>query len=74
MTKHSKNNTARGFFTAQERAKLNYGTQRQRLGRDSLRSYDTCFLCLQSARSPMSCYQGHIYCKVWKFTDIITLI
>ncbi|KAJ3117518.1 hypothetical protein HDU96_006447 [Phlyctochytrium bullatum] len=32
MSRHSKNNTALGFFTYAERQKLSYGTQKQRLG------------------------------------------
>ncbi|CAG8719062.1 22884_t:CDS:2, partial [Racocetra persica] len=42
---------------------LKYGTKKQRLGRDSMREFDACFLCLQRARDPICCEQGHLYCK-----------
>lgn len=63
MPRHSKNSTALGFFTHAERSKLQYGIQRQRLGRDSMKDFDACFLCLQKAIEPVCCYKGHIYCK-----------
>ena len=66
MTRHSKNNTARGYFTYAEKQMLEYGTQRQRVGRDSLRRFDACHLCLQTAVDPMSWYEGgqNLY-KLW---------
>ncbi|KAJ1562515.1 hypothetical protein HK096_008557 [Nowakowskiella sp. JEL0078] len=63
MSRHSKNNTAASFFTHAERQKLDYGTQKQRLGKDSMRDFDVCFLCLSRARDPVSCLKGHISCK-----------
>ena len=53
MSRHSKNNTALAFFTSAEKEKLGYGTQKQRIGRDSLRDYDACFLCLAKAKLPV---------------------
>lgn len=35
-----------------------------RLGRDSLRNFDACSLCLQRARDPRMCEEGHIFCQV----------
>lgn len=66
MPRHSKNNTARGHFTYAERQMLTdqWGSKRARLGRDSLRSYDACALCLHNAREPVSCSEGHLFCKV----------
>ncbi|KAJ3254541.1 hypothetical protein HK103_007095 [Boothiomyces macroporosus] len=72
MTRHSKNNTALGFFTNAERSKLTYGTQSQRLGRDSMRPIDSCVLCLQTARNPVCCVKGHLYCKECVVENIIT--
>ncbi|KAJ3276669.1 hypothetical protein HDV01_004202 [Terramyces sp. JEL0728] len=72
MTRHSKNNTALGFFTNAERSKLKYGTQSQRLGRDSMRPIDSCILCLQTARNPVCCVKGHLYCKECVVENIIT--
>jgi len=72
MSRHSKNNTALGFFTYAERQKLNYGTQKLRLGRESLRDFDACFLCLQKARSPVICPKGHLMCKECIYESILT--
>ncbi|KAI9217250.1 hypothetical protein BC828DRAFT_391669 [Blastocladiella britannica] len=63
MPKHSKNNTASSVFTHAERERLEYGTKRQRLGRDSKRAFDACFLCLATAEDPLCCPDGHIACK-----------
>ncbi|RKO92058.1 hypothetical protein BDK51DRAFT_20665, partial [Blyttiomyces helicus] len=68
---HSKNNTALAFFTHAEKQKLNYGTQKQRLGRDSMRHYDACFLCLAKARDPQCCTDGHLACKECIFENIL---
>ena len=63
MSRHSKNNTARGFFTYEERQKLNYGTSKQRIGRDSILNIFDCYICLDSLRNPVSCENGHLSCK-----------
>ncbi|KAI9018315.1 hypothetical protein DFJ74DRAFT_211624 [Hyaloraphidium curvatum] len=63
MARHSKNNSSLHHFTSAERAKLEYGTRKQRLGADSLRGFNDCYLCLQNARDPMCCSKGHISCK-----------
>ncbi|CAG8488599.1 6617_t:CDS:2 [Acaulospora colombiana] len=63
MPRHSKNNTALSFFTYAEGKALEYGTKKQRLGRESMREYDACFLCLQRARDPVCCTQGHLFCR-----------
>ncbi|KAJ3127155.1 hypothetical protein HK098_006703 [Nowakowskiella sp. JEL0407] len=63
MSRHSKNNTASSVFTHAERERLKYGTQKQRLGKESLRDFDACYLCLSKARTPLSCSKGHISCK-----------
>ncbi|KAI9098103.1 hypothetical protein DFS34DRAFT_97544 [Phlyctochytrium arcticum] len=72
MSRHSKNNTALAFFTHAEKAKLNYGTQKQRMGRDSMRKFDACFLCLQRARDPMCCTSGHLSCKECMYENILS--
>jgi nitric oxide synthase-interacting protein len=63
MPRHSKNNTALGFFTRQEKQQLGYGTQRVRIGRASCRDFDVCYLCLQCARDPVICQRGHLTCR-----------
>jgi nitric oxide synthase-interacting protein len=80
MSRHSKNNTASSVFTYAERAKLDYGTQKQRLGSDSLRKFDACFLCLTVARDPVCWYlhiyptlssKGHLACKECFLSNIL---
>ncbi|RCI05385.1 hypothetical protein CU098_001711 [Rhizopus stolonifer] len=71
MPRHSKNNTASSVFTYHEASKLEYGTKRQRLGRDSFRNYNACFLCLQTARDPICCAEGHIACRECMYENIL---
>jgi len=64
MTKHSKNNTAKGYFTYYEKKKIkDAGTQRERLGVDSMRSFEHCWLCLRPAVKPVCTPLGFVYCK-----------
>lgn len=72
MTKHSKNNTASSIFSYAEYKKLNYGTKKQRLGNESMRNFDACALCLNRARDPLSCGEGHLFCKECVYTDLLT--
>lgn len=34
-----------------------------RLGRESFRDFDACYLCLQTAREPVACSKGHLACR-----------
>ncbi|CAL1372545.1 unnamed protein product [Linum trigynum] len=61
--RHSKNNNDLAFFTYDEKRKLGYGTQRERLGKDSIKPFDACSLCLKPFINPMSCPKGHVFCK-----------
>ncbi|XP_008383972.2 E3 ubiquitin-protein ligase CSU1-like [Malus domestica] len=61
--RHSKNNNDLAFFTYDEKKKLGYGTQRERLGRDSIKPFDACCLCLKPFIDPMCCQKGHVFCK-----------
>ncbi|KAJ8761607.1 hypothetical protein K2173_004383 [Erythroxylum novogranatense] len=61
--RHSKNNNDLAFFTYEEKKKLGYGTQRERLGKDSIKPFDACSLCLKPFIDPMSCGRGHVFCK-----------
>ncbi|KAJ3557645.1 hypothetical protein NP233_g11685 [Leucocoprinus birnbaumii] len=72
MTKHSKNNTASSIFSYAERRKTDYGTQKQRLGNESMRQFDACALCLNRAREPLVCDEGHLFCKECVYTDLLT--
>lgn len=73
MTRHSKNNTAASVFTKAEHNKLKslYGTQRARLGADSLRPCDACSLCLCPAVTPVACSKGHLFCRECVLKDLV---
>jgi nitric oxide synthase-interacting protein len=45
--------------------------EQQRLGRDSFRNYDACFLCLQAARDPVCCGEGHLACRECMYENIL---
>ncbi|EPQ31399.1 uncharacterized protein PFL1_00734 [Pseudozyma flocculosa PF-1] len=74
MGRHSKHNTASGHFTYAEYQMLadRWGTQRQRLGSESVRRFDCCSLCLQTARDPVCCSEGHVFCKECILQDLLT--
>ncbi|KAH7372893.1 hypothetical protein KP509_17G027400 [Ceratopteris richardii] len=61
--RHSKNNNDLAFFTYDEKRKLGYGTQKQRLGKDSIKPFYACCICLKPFIDPLSCPKGHVYCK-----------
>lgn len=67
MTRHGKNNTASACYTYHERqqdAKSGgYGTQRERLGKDSMKPFDACCLTLQPCRNPVITPDGYLYDK-----------
>lgn len=67
MTRHAKNCTAGAFYTYSERKKdasaSGYGTSSQRLGKDSIRSFDCCSLSLQPCRNPVITKDGYLYEK-----------
>ena len=54
MSKHSKNNTSRPFFTNAEKQKLKYGTINQRITKDSLNPFDYCSLTLSPLIDPVA--------------------
>ncbi|KAJ4829908.1 E3 ubiquitin-protein ligase csu1 [Turnera subulata] len=61
--RHSKNNNDLAFFTYDEKRKLGYGTQKERLGKDSIKPFDSCCLCLKPFIDPLCCQKGHVFCK-----------
>lgn len=71
MARHSKNNTSNSVFSYAEYKKLDYGTKKQRLGVDSMKDRLSCCLCLQKARDPVACNEGHLYCKECIYTDLL---
>lgn len=44
---------------------------KQRLGLESMRRFDACSLCLQRAREPVACAEGHLYCKECVYSDLL---
>lgn len=63
MSRHSKNNTSSAVFTSYERSKVKSGTEKQRVGHDSLKPFDACTLTLEPVVNPVADPQGHIYSK-----------
>ncbi|KAE8209487.1 hypothetical protein CF327_g6533 [Tilletia walkeri] len=65
MPRHSKRNTAGANFTYAERSMTRdlWGSKSSRLSAHSLRAFDMCCLCLDSARNPVVCNEGHLFCK-----------
>ncbi|CAE6446371.1 unnamed protein product [Rhizoctonia solani] len=37
-----------------------------------MKRFDACTLCLQQAREPVACGEGHIYCKECIYTDLLS--
>lgn len=66
MTRHARNCTAGAVYTYHEKKKdaeaSGYGTQSQRVGKDSVKDFDCCCLTLQPCRNPVVTYViHHIY-------------
>ncbi|XP_071716918.1 E3 ubiquitin-protein ligase CSU1 [Rutidosis leptorrhynchoides] len=70
--RHSKNNNDLAFFTYDEKKKLGYGTQKERLGKDSIKPFDTCSLCLKPFIDPLCCQKGHVFCKECIFECLLS--
>ncbi|PVD34197.1 hypothetical protein C0Q70_05463 [Pomacea canaliculata] len=67
MTRHARNCTAGTVYTYHERKKdtsaSGYGTQSQRVGKDSVKDFDCCCLTLQPCKNPVLTPQGYLYDK-----------
>ncbi|KAM0751891.1 hypothetical protein T439DRAFT_325087 [Meredithblackwellia eburnea MCA 4105] len=63
MPRHSRNNTNGSNFTYAERQMIGGGTKKERLGRDAMRNFNSCSLCLERAREPRACEDGHVFCQ-----------
>ena len=35
-----------------------------------MRNFDACALCLNRARDPVTCNEGHLFCKECVYTDL----
>lgn len=57
MTRHARNCTAGAVYTYHEKRKdaaaSGYGTDAQRVGKDSVKDFDCCCLTLQPCRDPV---------------------
>uniref|UniRef100_A0A034WJL0 Nitric oxide synthase-interacting protein homolog n=1 Tax=Bactrocera dorsalis TaxID=27457 RepID=A0A034WJL0_BACDO len=76
MTRHARNCTAGAVYTYNEKrrdaAESGYGTKAQRLGKDSVKSFDCCSLTLQPCRNPVITKEGYLFDKEAIFQYIIT--
>lgn len=67
MTRHARNCTAGAVYTYHEKKKdaaaSGYGTQSERLGKDSVKNFDCCSLTLQPCRNPVVTKEGYLFDK-----------
>ncbi|XP_060534658.1 nitric oxide synthase-interacting protein homolog [Cylas formicarius] len=67
MTRHARNCTAGAVYTYHEKKKdaqaSGYGTNAQRLGKDSVKNFDCCSLSLQPCRIPVITKDGYLFDK-----------
>ncbi|KAL4707455.1 hypothetical protein ACJJTC_000099 [Scirpophaga incertulas] len=67
MTRHARNCTAGAVYTYHEKKKdaaaSGYGTQSERVGKDSVKSFDCCSLTLQPCRNPVITKEGYLFDK-----------
>jgi nitric oxide synthase-interacting protein len=67
MTRHARNNTAGACYTYHERQRdgkaSGFGTQKERLSKDSIKDFDACCLTLQPCRNPVITPDGFLYDK-----------
>ena len=67
MTRHGKNNTASPCYSYYERQRdaknSGYGTQRQRMNKDSVKDFDACSLTLQPCKQPVITREGILFDK-----------
>lgn len=62
-TRHSINNTARGYISYHEKKKMGWGTQKIRYGKDSQIPFGHCCLTLKVAEDPVVSPSGRMYSK-----------
>nr|XP_039258161.1 nitric oxide synthase-interacting protein-like [Styela clava] len=67
MTRHQRNATAGAVYTYHERKKdteqSGYGSDKARLGKDSVKDFDACNLTLQPCKEPVVTPEGVLYDK-----------
>ncbi|KAG8038271.1 hypothetical protein G9C98_006598 [Cotesia typhae] len=67
MTRHARNCTAGAVYTYHEKKKdaaaSGYGTNSNRIGKDSVKGFDCCCLTLQPCRNPVITPDGYLFDK-----------
>lgn len=75
MTRHARNCTAGAVYTYHEKKKdaaaSGYGTNTQRVGKDSVKDFDCCCLTLQPCRNPVITF---VYLRYVYFILIVILV
>lgn len=73
MTRHARNCTAGAVYTYHEKkrdaAESGYGTQQQRIGKDSVKSFDCCSLTMQPCRNPVVTWINIPRIPLWSYID-----
>ncbi|XP_055315400.1 nitric oxide synthase-interacting protein homolog [Sitodiplosis mosellana] len=76
MTRHARNCTAGAVYTYHEKkrdaAESGYGTNHQRISKDSVKSFDCCSLTLAPCRNPVITKDGYLFDKEAILQYIIT--
>lgn len=76
MTRHARNCTAGAVYTYNEKKKdaaaSGYGTNAQRLGKDSVKDFDCCSLSLQPCRNAVITKDGYLFDKEVILQYVIT--
>lgn len=76
MTRHARNSTAGSVYTYHEKKKdaqtSGFGTERQRLAKESVKSFDCCNLTLQPCSLPVLTKEGFLFDKEAILQYIIT--
>lgn len=65
-------NAASFTYHERQQAKQVSGTQSGVFGRESMKDFDACSLCLLRARDPRSCSEGHLYCQECIITNLLS--
>lgn len=67
MTRHGKNSTSSACYSYHERhadaRSSGYGTQKERLSKDSIKDFDACSLTLQYCANPVVTPDGVLFDK-----------
>ena len=65
-------NAASFTYHERQQAKQVSGTQSGVFGRESMKDFDACSLCLLRARDPRVCSGGHLYCQECIVTNLLS--